>query len=401
MLVCASMATLMAQRTITGKVTDDTGEGLIGATLLVEGTTVGAVTDIDGNYSLQLPDGSTRLLVSYTGFVMQEVEIGASNVIDINMATDVIGLEDVIVVGYSAQRKKDITGSVSSVSGDEIRNESGVGIQTALRGRAAGVTVSQASGTPGGAINVRVRGSTSINASNQPLFVIDGVPLIQGNFAQVGVGGQDLNALADLNPNDIESIEVLKDASSAAIYGNRAANGVVLITTKKGRAGRTNINFDASYGNVKPIRLVELSSADQYREQTEVLYGDPDAVVGGRGGTTDWYDEIFRTGTNQNYSLSASGGDAKTRFYAGMTYSDEEGIVKNTKFERYSGRLNLDHVATDKLTLGITMGYNYSKNRRVRNDNNIFGAVSVATLWPATIPVFNDDGSFASGLWLG
>ncbi|MCB0628299.1 MAG: TonB-dependent receptor [Saprospiraceae bacterium] len=396
MLVFTGIGALLAQRTITGQVSDENGEGLIGATVLVKGTTVGTVTDIDGNYTVQVPADANTLVFSYTGFVSQEIELGAANTLDVTMTTDVIGLEDVVVVGYSTQRKKDITGSVSSVSGDDIGTEAGVGLQTALRGRAAGVQVFQASGTPGAAINVRVRGSTSINASNQPLFVIDGVPLIQGNFQQVGVGGQTLNALADLNPNDIESIEVLKDASTAAIYGNRAANGVVLITTKKGSAGRTKLNFDASYGTSEPIRLVELMSAEQYMEQMNVLFGDPNALAGGMGGNTDWYGEVFRNAPVQNYNLSASGGDAKTRFYAGLTYGDEQGIVKNTRFQRYSGRLNLDHVASDKLTLGVTMGYNYSKNRRVRNDNNIFGAVSVATLWPATVPVYNDNGSFAS-----
>lgn len=396
MLVLTSIGAVLAQRTISGQVTDDKGEGLIGATVLVQGTTVGTVTDIDGNYTVQVPADANTLVISYTGFVSQEIELGASNTVDVTMATDVIGLEDVVVVGYSTQRKKDITGSVSSVSAEEIDAEAGVGLQTALRGRAAGVQVFQASGTPGAAINVRVRGSTSINASNQPLFVIDGVPLIQGNFSQVGVGGQTLNALADINPNDIESIEVLKDASTAAIYGNRAANGVVLITTKKGSAGRTNINFDASYGTQEAIRLVELVDAEQYREQMNVLFGSPDAVAGGLGGDTDWYGEIFQSAPVQNYSLSASGGDAKTRFYAGLTYGDEQGIVKNTQFQRYSGRLNLDHVASEKLTLGVTMGYNYSKNHRTRNDNNIYGAVSVATLYGPTIPVYNDDGSFAS-----
>ena len=392
-----SVSVMYAQQSISGKVTDTNGETLLGATILVKGTTIGTATDFDGNYTLDLPSSEGILVVSYTGFKTQELALAeGSTVYDVIMSEDVIGLENIVVVGYSPTKRKDITGAVSSVSADDIDNEAAVSLETALRGRASGVQVSQASGTPGGAINVRVRGSTSINASNQPLYVIDGVPLISGNFSQVGVGGQDLNALSDLNPNDIESIEVLKDASTAAIYGNRASNGVVLITTKKGKAGRTQFNLDASYGLQEAANLVEMMSPEQYREQMDVLFGNPDFLAGGAGGNHNWYDEIFRQGTLSNLSFSAAGGDEKTRFYAGLTYSDNQGIIKLSQFERYSGRLNIDHVASEKITIGMNMGYNYSANQRVRNDNNIFGAVSVATLWPGTIPVFNEDGSYAS-----
>lgn len=394
-LLC-SVGTILAQRTINGTVTDEEGAPLIGATVLVQGTATGAVSDIDGRYSVTVPEGSSVLIFSYTGYRTQEVELGASNVVDVTLVEDVIGLEDVVVTGYSTTRKKDITGSVSSVSGEEIASEAAVNVQTALRGRAAGVQVFQSSGTPGASVNVRIRGSSSINASNQPLFVVDGVPVISGSFSQVGVGGQDINALADLNPADIESIEVLKDAATAAIYGNRAANGVVLITTKSGRAGNTQINLDASTGFQEAANLVELLDAEGYREQMETLYGSPDAIAGGLGGDTDWYDQVFHQGSLTDLNLNASGGDEKTRFYAGLSYSDNQGIVKSSQFERYAGRLNLDHVASDKLTLAMKLGYTYTANQRVRNDNNIFGAISVATLWPATVPVFNDDGTYAS-----
>ncbi|MDX1666908.1 MAG: SusC/RagA family TonB-linked outer membrane protein, partial [Saprospiraceae bacterium] len=396
LLAFASFATVMAQRTITGKVVDNAGDPLIGATILVEGTSTGTVTEIDGTYTLRVPEGSNTLIFSYTGFKSREVEIGTSDIVDVTILPDIVGLEDIVVVGYSPTRRKDITGSVSSVTSEELKDVPGLGLQTALRGRAAGVQVFQASGTPGAAVNVRVRGSTSINADNSPLYVVDGVPMIDGSFSQIGVGGQDINALADLNPADIESIEVLKDASTAAIYGNRAANGVVLITTKKGKAGRTQMNFNASYGLQEAANLVELIDADQYMNFMETIFGNPTFLAAGLGGTTDWYDEIFDTAPIQEYSLSASGGDEKTRFFSGLTYFDQEGIVNGSRFERYSARLNLDHVATDNLTLGLNLGYNFSKNKRIRNDNNIFGAISVATLWPATVPVRNDDGSFAS-----
>lgn len=238
----------MAQRAITGNITDPNGEALIGASILAEGSTSGTVTDIDGNYSLRVPEGTQTLVVSYTGFLTQRIELGASNVIDIFMKEDVAQLDEIVVTGYGTKRQKDVTGSVSSVSNEDFMNEANVTVQSALRGRAAGVVVQQTSGAPGAGFNVRVRGATSINASNAPLYVVDGVPIISDTLSQVGIGGQNQNSLADLNPNEIESLEVRKDASAAAIYGSRGANGVVLITTKSGKAGKTQINFDASYG---------------------------------------------------------------------------------------------------------------------------------------------------------
>ncbi len=396
LLVVTSMATLLAQRTITGVVIDEQGEALIGATVLVKGTSTGTVTDIDGSYQVEAPAGATTLIFSYTGFQTQEIEIGSSNIIDVTLQTDVVGLEDVIVIGYSPQRRKDVTGSVSSVGGEELESLSGIGVQNALQGRAAGVQVIQSNGAPGSGIDVRVRGSTSISASNRPLFVIDGVPVIDESLSQVGVGGQGTNTLADLNPNDIESIEVLKDASLASIYGSRGGNGVVLITTKKGKAGRTNVTLDASYGLQQAWKKVDLIDTAQYREQMNVLFGNPNALAGGLRGNTDWYDEIFRTSPLQNYSLGINGGSEKTRFYASLGYLDNQGIMKKSQYTRYSARLNLDHVASDFFSMGMNLGYNNSTQIRVRNDNNIYGALSVATLWPATVPVFNDNGSYGS-----
>lgn len=393
-LVVMGVYALSAQRTISGKVTDESGEALIGATVLVKGTSSGTVTDIDGNYTINVPEGGNTLIFSYTGFKTSEVEIGPSDELDVVMSFDAVGLEDVVVIGYGSQRRKDITGSVASVSSESIRDEAGVGIQTALRGRAPGVTVVQSSGTPGASIDVRVRGSSSITASNQPLYVIDGVPVISGNFAQTGVGGQGINALADLNPNEIESIEVLKDASSAAIYGSRGGNGVVLITTKKGKAGKSVVSLDASYGFQERAKKIELINADQYREQMETLFGDPMALAGALEGNTDWQDEIFQTAPIQDYTFSINGGNEKTRFYTSLSLLDNQGIIKKSQFKRYSARLNLDHVVSDKFTIGMNLGYTNSRNQRIRNDNNIFGALSVSILWPATIPVFNDDGSY-------
>lgn len=394
MVICCSF---LWSQTITGSVRDADGP-LSFASIVVKGTTFGTSTDNEGNFKLNVPEGATALVVTYVGYKTQEIKLDGNTNYTITLVEDYLGVDEVVVTAYGTKRSGDVTGAISTVNSEVIQDVPGVGLQTALRGRAAGVIVTQASGTPGASVDVRVRGSTSISATNQPLYVIDGVPLISGNFSQVGVGGQDLNALADLNPNDIESINVLKDASTAAIYGSRGANGVVLITTKSGKAGRTKIDFNASYGSQDPIKLIPVLDSAGYRDYLGEIYGNRDFFLGGFQGDTYWQDLIFNNGTIEDYSLSFSGGDAKTRFYAGLSYHDNEGIIESSRFQRYSARLNLDHQANDKLTIGMNMGYNNSVNDRVRNDNNIFGIVSIAILWPSTVPVRNEDGSFASGL---
>lgn len=395
-----------AQRTITGTVTDDSGEALIGATILVENTSTGTITDFDGTYSLKVPDGATNLVFSYTGYATQTASIGASNVLDVTMNQDAIGLEDIIVIGYAPTRRKDVTGSVSSVSSDDIATEANVGIQTALRGRAAGVTVVQSSGTPGSGVDVRVRGSTSISASNKPLYVVDGVPLIDQNFSgddsfgQNDIGGQTTNSIADLNPADIESIEVLKDASSAAIYGSRGANGVVLITTKRGSAGKTSINLNTSYGWQQAVKTIDIVDGPTYRDYLTELFGSPDVGAGGLGGNSNWQEEVLQTSNVADVNLSLSGGDTKTRFYGSLGYNNNEGIVKGSEYSRYSGRLNIDHFASDKLTFGMNMSYTNAEQKQIQNDNNIYGVISTSILLPPTVPVRNEDGTYGSAFGL-
>lgn len=258
----------------------------------------------------------------------------------------------------------------------------------------------QTSGAPGAGFNVRIRGATSINASNAPLYVVDGVPIISDPLSQVGIGGQNQNPLADLNPNEIESLEVLKDASAAAIYGSRGANGVVLITTKSGKAGKTQINFDASYGFQDLPNQIDIVDGPGYRDYLEELFGNPDVGAGGLGGNSNWQDEIFRTSSVQDYNLSASGGTDKTRFYASMSYNDNEGILQGTSFKRYSARLNLENFVSEKLSFNFNMGFTRSDNRPVQNDNNIFGAVSTAILLPPTVPIRREDGTFGTAFGL-
>lgn len=394
-----SFGSLLAQQNVTGTVVGNDGDPLIGATILVKGTATGTITDFDGNFSLQAA-GDDVLVVSYTGYLTREISVNDRSNIEIVLDLDAVGLDEVVVLGYLPQRRKDITGSVSSVTNEDFISESNVGVQTALRGRTAGVQVTQSSGTPGGGVDVRVRGSTSITASNQPLYVIDGVPVVSGSFSQIGVGNQGVNALADLNPSDIESIEVLKDAVSTAVYGSRGANGVVLITTKKGRAGVTNIDLNIAYGWQETPSTIDMVDSSGYRDYLGEAYGNRNLAAGGLNGNSNWQDLIFRTGNTADINLAFSGGSEQTRYYASMTYHDNEGIILGSRFQRYSGRLNVEHISNDRLSFGMNFGYTNSINDRIQNDNNIFGALSTAILLPPTVPVRFDDGSYGSAFGL-
>ena len=403
LVLCGFSAFADVDRAIVGNVIDNYGEPLIGATVIVPATNVGTTTDIDGNFRLNVPDAATELEIAYTGYTTQRVSIVGVDRVTVTMADDVIGLSETVVIGYAPVRRKDLVGSVASVSSEDANREAGATIGSALR-RAAGVVVQQTNGTPGAGFNIRVRGSTSINASNEPLYVVDGIPIVNADFSRQGIGGQGASTLSDINPNDIESIEVLKDASTTAIYGSRAANGVVLITTKSGKAGRTEVNFNASYGWNSPIKTIDVVDGPTYVDYIEERYGFRDvSLFGGDLDTTansNWQDLIFDTNPIQTYGLSLSGGDAKTRFFTSLNYDDNQGIIKNTQFQRYNARLNLDHTISDKFLTSIQMSFNRSDNQRVQNDNNIYGAVSAAILLPPAIPVTTESGSFGSAFGL-
>ncbi|HRJ16687.1 MAG TPA: TonB-dependent receptor plug domain-containing protein, partial [Saprospiraceae bacterium] len=260
MLLLSGAAALTAQRAITGKVTDEKGEALIGASILVKTTSVGTVTDLDGSFRLQAPAGATTLVVSYTGYVSKEVALTAASNYDITLSTDVVAISEVVVVGYGTQQKRDVTGSISQVKGDAIANLASPSFVQQLAGRAAGVQITPPSGILGAAPQIRIRGVNSISSGTGPLIVIDGVPVVSGD-----VGGfTPSNALGDLNPADIESFEVLKDGAATAIYGSRASNGVVLITTKKGKAGKAKFSYDAYVGTAQATKLFDLLNAEQF-----------------------------------------------------------------------------------------------------------------------------------------
>ncbi|MCG8385852.1 MAG: SusC/RagA family TonB-linked outer membrane protein, partial [Cytophagales bacterium] len=346
------------QRTISGNVTSvEDGSALPGVNVVLKGSTAGTVTDIDGNYSLSVPTEGGTLVFSFIGLASEEVEIGSRSVVDIQMTADVKQLSEVVVVGFGTQSKRNLTSSIVSVGSEDIQNVSVQGFEQAIQGRMAGVNITGASGTLGASQAIRVRGVSSINASNQPLFVVDGIPMTNDdtNLGGAALGGPGTNPLINLNPNDIESIEVLKDAASAAIYGSRGTNGVILITTKRGKAGKTNIGVNYYAGFSDPTTDFDLLSGPEYQRLKNYGnfqrfgndYFDPvedDSFQNTQDApNADHIDAITRTAFVHEASLSATGGNEKTKFYAGATYRDEEGYVLTTRLKRYSGRINIDH----------------------------------------------------------
>ncbi len=388
-LLLLAPAQLLAQGLrISGRVTSDQdGQPVPGVNVVVKGTTTGISTDASGNYSLTVPGANTVLLFTSIGLVSQEVNVGNRTVVNVVMKETVNELAQVVVTGYNTTQRKDITGSVTSVSPDKFKNIPVASFDQALQGQAAGVQVTQSSGTPGGGLTVRVRGNTSISASNRPLFIVDGVPVEDGNLTGRDFGGQQDNAFALFNPNDIESIEVLKDASAKAIYGSRAANGVVLVTTKRGRSGqKTTFTADVQRGLTEIIRRPDMLNATELLElQREAVTNagqDPDqsGLIKGvtDGVNTDWVDEVLRRGVYQQYQLSAQGGNDRTQFYLSGSYRDEQGVQLNNGFTRYTAQFKFDQKATSKLSFGANITASYAKNKRVKGDNFLDGVYSGA-----------------------
>jgi TonB-linked SusC/RagA family outer membrane protein len=390
------------ERTIRGKITNaEDGSPLPGVSVVVQGTNRGTVTDVEGQYRLPVADGDAVLVFSFIGMLSQEQTIGNRETIDVQLSPDSKQLSEVIVVGYGTEQQKLITGSIGVVKSDAIKDLPVSTVDGMLQGQAAGVQVLQNSGTPGGGMSVRVRGTTSISGSGQPLYVIDGIPLTTGDYAQVGYEGQGINALSDLNPNDIESMSVLKDAATAAIYGARASNGVVLITTKRGKSGKSVIGFNAYYGVQQAWNTLDMLNTEQWMEYRNDLAGsavfsEADIVKAHAGDTTntDWQDVIFRTAPIASYELSATGGNDKTRFFISGSYFDQKGILIGTRFQRMNTRVNVDHSINDKFRIGTSIGLTYSTSNRVEGDQSLNGPLPNGISTPAIFPVYDPDGSY-------
>ena len=426
----------MVQAAISGTILDGNGVPLAGASVLVKGTSVGVISDFDGNFTLTMPDGSNILVISYIGFKSQEVDVAGQSTISITMAADAASLDEVVVVGYGTLSKKRITGSVASVSSEKIVEIPVLTAESALIGQVAGVQVQEISGEPGASPNIRIRGSGSISAGNDPLFVIDGIPIsrnlttsgIQGGLARRRSAFQPppVNPLATLNPNDIASIEVLKDASAAAIYGSRGGNGVLLITTKKGANGdKGKFSFNSFLSVQTVANKLDLMNAaeliDFTRDARNNNYlssvpgasiddpigdgdrGDtnfemPESFINWDGTDTDWQDEIFQTGITQSYNFSyASPIQNNTSFYASLGYFTQEGILDKSNFDRYNLLLNLNSQLTDKLNLDVRIAPSITENQRLPASAPYFarppGIVYSAIVHSPTVSPFNPDGT--------
>ncbi len=367
---------------ITGIVRDEFGEGLVGVTIQVKGTTIGTVTDINGQYRLNVPDENVILVFSFIGYTPYEVRVGQQSVIDVDMRPDVQALEEVVVVGYGTQIKRNVSSSIATVDVEKINSAAVNSFEGGLQGIAAGVQVTTSSAMGGSAIRIRVRGTSSASANSEPLYVIDGIPMEGGGISTSQPGrsvsewnlqqAANTNVLASINPADIESIEVLKDAAAAAIYGSRGANGVVLITTKGGKAGKTQVRVSGSFGISDATHRIELLNAEEYIQlaqkawynggnSIEDFWTNSGVLVDGltqeeaENTDTDWVDEVLQIGKVQDYNVSLSGGNEKTTFYLSANLKDQETILRGNRYQRFGTRINVDHQLNDIFKIGGKM----------------------------------------------
>ena len=363
-----------AQRTITGVVTDgENNEPLIGATVLAVGTTTGTITDFDGKYSLAIPEGVSQLEISYTGYASKKVTIGASNVLDVVVSAGSL-LDEIVVTGYGTAKRKDVTGSIASVKAEDFNAGIIASPDQLVQGKVAGVQMINNSGAPGGETTFRIRGNSSVRAGSSPLYVVDGVPL-DGRSARPGGNSGDLgntpgtNPLNFINPNDIASIDVLKDASATAIYGSRGANGVVIITTKKGRSGAPSIDLNVSAGISSILQKMDVLDGDQYREALD-LYGI-DREGADFGQNVDALDAITQTGITQNYNISIGGGSDKGNYRVSAGILDQEGIIRESGLEKYTAGLNSTYkFLNDRLSIdfNVLASHTTNNNAPISND---------------------------------
>ncbi len=424
-----------SKTSVTGKVlSEDEKAPLIGATITEKGTTNGTSTDVEGNFRLEVSRNAT-LVVSFIGYMAKEVAVGNASTLTVSLAPDLQQLQDIVVVGYGTQRKKDLTGSIVSIKSDKFLQPSVNSFDQMLQGKVPGVQISQTTGAPGGNVNILVRGVSSITGGNQPLYVIDGFPIGSGgggsNMKSYGANSFSssamanntatrINPLSSINPSDIESIEILKDASATAIYGSRGANGVVIITTKRGSAGKSQISLDASYGFQEVAHKLKMMNA---REYAEFVADGRDAAWVYAGGSasdpnekrsvatrvrpefrnpesittdTDWQDVIFRTAPVKNLQLSTTGGNEKNRFMISAGYFSQDGIVINSNYERFNLRVNVDAQITKRIRIGTSTYGSYGFGRFANTESHYGdgGILMNALAASPTIPVYDADGNY-------
>jgi TonB-dependent starch-binding outer membrane protein SusC len=377
-LMCMFLVNVHAQdKTVTGKVTDaSNGDPMPGVTVVVKGTTNGTITDPNGSYTLSVPSGSV-IVFSFIGYKTKEIVVGNVTVVNAAIESDMIGMDEVVVIGYGVQKKTDKTGAVSQIKADELNGGAITDPMQAMQGKASGVMITRQGGDPNAGFSVRIRGAAGFESNTQPLYVVDGVP------------GVDPTTIA---PEDIESINVLKDAASTAIYGSRGANGIIIMTTKRGSAGKSIINFSSKMSVENVANTLDLLTADELRSfatKNGINFTD-------NGANTDWQSEIYRTGVSQNHNLNFSNGNESGNYYASITYSDWEGILKGTSKERTIAKFNFQTKGiNDKLTLSGSMGATFEQNDYESydgydKDDVIYQALSRNP----TDPVYNADGTY-------
>ncbi|MCE6989324.1 TonB-dependent receptor [Dyadobacter sp. CY323] len=387
---------LLAQSgTVTGKVVDEKGEGIPGASVTVKGSQQGTLTTVEGTYSLESA-GNATLVFSFVGYLREEIQVNNRSIVDITLRPDIKALEEVVVVGYGTQRRVETTGSIASVKAADLVQTPVANIAQGLQARVSGMQINQNSGAPGGNVSVRIRGTNSINGSSEPLYVIDGIQISNGG------GITDVSPLSTINPNDIESVEVLKDASASAIYGARAANGVVLITTKRGKSGKTTVTFDSYYGTQKVNKQLDVLNAAEFAQvENEVFKNNyyPDPASLGEG--VNWQNYIFRKAPIQNHQLSINGGNEKTQLALSLNYFDQQGTFIGSGFKRYSYRLNLDHRLSKSIKIGTSILGSYSINDGIQTGGENIGdggavlssVLGAAIGAPPTLKPYREDGS--------
>lgn len=454
----ATTAEALQSVKITGVVTDESGSPVIGATVRVKNANVGTITEIDGHYSIDAPKNGT-LIFSFIGYQTQEVAIKDKNTINVVLTEDSQMLEETVVIGYGAVKKRDLTGSVSSLKSEELLRTNPVSINQGLQGKMAGVSVSQADGAPGSGISIQIRGANSFTTSTEPLYIVDGIPFTTGEAPETDYGTkQKNNPLSMISPHDIESIEVLKDASATAIYGSRAANGVVIITTKSGSGGKTKVVFSSNFNVASAVKKIPVLSAAEYAEYKNELvingylydgksyvdaanlpYPIPgrwsetkgkDPITGQeivikreylpspddfRNGYdrnqdgklfygTNWQDQIFHTATSQEYNLSVSGGDKNGSFMYSGGMLDQQGIIVNSYYKRYNVRANNTRKVNNWIEIGNNITFSKSDNRLARTNSENYGVIESAIGFNPTRPVFDPEADsgfsedFSSGL---
>lgn len=412
--MAASMSSSLAfaQSKITGVVKDSTGEPIIGASVTIKGAQgVGAVTDIDGNFSLTVPSGKKQLLVSYIGFTPQTVDVNGKNTFTIVLKEDNQTLNEVVVVGYGTMKKSDLAGATGSMDEKKMKGSIITNLDQSLGGRVAGVTSMATSGAPGSSTSIRVRGQATINAGAEPLYVVDGVIWNNSNSSGSSVGLGDalgngsvstVSPLSSLNPSDIVSMEVLKDASATAIYGAQGSNGVVLITTKRGKAGEAKFTYDGMVAWQRQGKRIDMLNLREFAEyyndmssQGMVFKDDrfSDPSVLGKG--TNWQDAIFRTALQHQHQVSAQGGTEKIKYYVSGNYMDQDGTIIGSEFKRYGARVNLDSQLKSWLKLGLSANYSNTDQRLLKADQED-GVITYALTTRPDIPIYDINGGYTS-----